>query len=77
MKILIQKIFSQLHDHLMKFLTETERCQLKLQHKRERDGRIRDRIYRNKLKTWLWTSPKPRGWTIATSPYFSIRVTLR
>ncbi len=28
----------------MNFLTETERNQLKLQHKRERDGRIRDRI---------------------------------
>ncbi len=28
----------------MNFLTETERQQLKLQHRRERDGRIRDRI---------------------------------
>jgi hypothetical protein len=28
----------------MNFLTELERDQLKLQHRRERDGRIRDRI---------------------------------
>lgn len=28
----------------MSFLTDDERTQLKIQHKRERDGRVRDRI---------------------------------
>lgn len=29
----------------MQFLTDQERTQLKIQHKQERDGRIRDRIF--------------------------------
>ncbi len=42
----------------MAFLTDKERNQLKVQHKRERDGRIRDRIKAvlpidNGLKNWL------------------------
>lgn len=41
----------------MNFLTETEREQLKLQHRRERDGRIRDRIKAVLLYDEGW-SPK-------------------
>ncbi len=41
----------------MNFLTEKEREQLKLQHRRERDGRIRDRIKAVLLYDEGW-SPK-------------------
>ena len=39
----------------MNFLTEQERQQLKLQHRRERDGRIRDRIKAVLLYDEGWT----------------------
>lgn len=41
----------------MNFLTDTEREQLKLQHRRERDGRVRDRIKAVLLYDEGW-SPK-------------------